>query len=98
MLEEPSQRGELEGDRSSCWLADGEHLQHGGLPKKEQAAASSRYTEKAGCTSSGWKARGKEMQREPSEAPYSTGLSTGSVHFFKPKSKVSAQPRSPSLR
>lgn len=65
MLAEPSRRGELGGDRSSCWFADGEHLQHGRLPKKEQAAASSRYTEKAACTSGGWKARAKEMQREP---------------------------------
>lgn len=63
MLEEPSQRGKLGGDRSSCWVADGEHLQHRGLPKKEQAAASSRYTEKATCPSGGWKARRKEMQR-----------------------------------
>lgn len=34
VLEQPSQRGELGGGRSSCWLAAGEHLQHGGLPKK----------------------------------------------------------------
>lgn len=77
MLEEPSQRGELGGDRSSCWLADGEHLQHGGLPKKEQAAASSRYTEKAACTSSGWKARGREIQR------------VGGTVFYRPVYRIS---------
>lgn len=37
------------GARSSCWLADGTYLQHRGLPRKDRAAASSRYMENAAC-------------------------------------------------
>lgn len=33
--------------QSSCWLADGEHLQHKALPKMGQAAASSKVYRKS---------------------------------------------------
>ena len=91
MLEEPSQRGKLGGDRGSCWLADGEHLQHRGLPKKEQAAASSSYAEKLS-------ARERDGKQKRCRECHQRHLSTGPGHFSKPKNKVPAQPRSPSLR
>lgn len=93
-------------ERQSC---QGEKSHAGGnIPEKgvrrrqEQLLVSRWWTSAAqrpaARTSSGWKARGKEVQGVPSEAPYSTGLPTGSVHSSKPKTEVPSQPRSPLLR
>lgn len=83
MLEEPSLRSERGGDKSSCWLADGESICS---------------TEAAARTSTGWKARGQEVQGVPSEPPYSIGLPTGSGHSSKPKTEAPCQPRRSLLR